>query len=56
LEPALCEVYKNALIGKILIQTNDVTGEPEVGDILLTKIMLKVVIKLTKHSESLDLL
>jgi hypothetical protein len=30
LEPALCEVYKNALIGKILIQTNDKTGEPEV--------------------------
>ena len=30
LEPALCEVYKDAIIGKILIQTNDKTGEPEV--------------------------
>ena len=30
LEPALCEVYKDAVIGKILIQTNDQTGEPEV--------------------------
>lgn len=29
LEPALCEVYKDACIGKILIQTNDMTGEPE---------------------------
>ena len=29
LEPALCEVYKNALIGKILIQTNELTSEPE---------------------------
>lgn len=29
LEPALCEVYKDACIGKILIQTNDSTGEPE---------------------------
>ncbi len=31
LEPALCEVYKDAIIGKILIQTNDKTGEPEVS-------------------------
>lgn len=29
LEPALCEVFKNAVIGKILIQTNEMTGEPE---------------------------
>lgn len=29
LEPALCEVFKNAIIGKILIQTNEMTGEPE---------------------------
>ena len=29
MEPALCEVYKDALIGKILIQTNELTGEPE---------------------------
>lgn len=29
MEPALCEVYKNAKIGKILIQTNHVTGDPE---------------------------
>ena len=25
----MCEVYKDACIGKILIQTNDSTGEPE---------------------------
>lgn len=36
LEPALCEVYKDAVIGKILIQTNDQTGEPEVSYIILT--------------------
>jgi uridine kinase len=30
LEPALSEVYKDAKIGKILIQTNQLTGEPEV--------------------------
>ena len=30
LEPALIEVYKDAKIGKILIQTNPLTGEPEV--------------------------
>jgi uridine kinase len=30
LEPALIEVYKDAKIGKILIQTNQLTGEPEV--------------------------
>jgi len=29
LEPALIEVYKDARIGKILIQTNQQTGEPE---------------------------
>ncbi|CAF4240197.1 unnamed protein product [Rotaria socialis] len=29
LEPALIEVYKDAKIGKILIQTNPMTGEPE---------------------------
>ncbi|CAF0732862.1 unnamed protein product [Brachionus calyciflorus] len=29
LEPALCEVYKDAIIGKILIQTNEMTSEPE---------------------------
>lgn len=32
LEPALIEVYKDAKIGKILIQTNQSTGEPEVFD------------------------
>jgi len=30
LEPALIEVCKDAKIGKILIQTNQQTGEPEV--------------------------
>lgn len=29
MELALCEVYKDAKIGKILIQTNEFTGEPE---------------------------
>ncbi|CAF0938138.1 unnamed protein product [Didymodactylos carnosus] len=29
LEPALIEVYKDVKIGKILIQTNQLTGEPE---------------------------
>lgn len=30
MEQALCEVYKDITIGKILIQTNFDTGEPEV--------------------------
>jgi len=30
MEQALCEVYKDITIGKILIQTNLDTGEPEV--------------------------
>jgi uracil phosphoribosyltransferase len=30
MELALCEVYKDAQIGKILIQTNENSGEPEV--------------------------
>ena len=34
MEPALCEVYKDARIGKILIQTNDKTGDTEVNIIL----------------------
>ena len=33
LEPALCEVCKDVRIGKILIQTNLDTGEPEVTTI-----------------------
>lgn len=37
LEPALCEVYKRALIGKILIQTNELTGEPELHYLRLPK-------------------
>ena len=31
LEPAVAEVCKNIKLGKILIQTNLSTGEPEVG-------------------------
>ena len=31
MEQALCEVYKNVRLGKILIQTNLETEEPEVG-------------------------
>ena len=30
MEQALCEVYKDIRLGKILIQTNLDTGEPEV--------------------------
>ena len=30
MEQALCEVYKNVKLGKILIQTNQETEEPEV--------------------------
>jgi uridine kinase len=30
MELALCEVYKDAKIGKILIQTNELSGDPEV--------------------------
>ena len=30
MEPALCEVCKDVRLGKILIQTNLITGEPEV--------------------------
>ena len=30
LEPALTSVSKDITLGKILIQTNEVTGEPEV--------------------------
>jgi len=33
----LCEVYKDALIGKILIQTNESTGEPELHYLRLPK-------------------
>ncbi len=32
MEPALCEVCKDIRLGKILIQTNNDTGEPEVSD------------------------
>lgn len=31
MEQALCDVYKDIRIGKILIQTNQSTGEPEVS-------------------------
>lgn len=31
MEQALCEVCKDVRLGKILIQTNFDTGEPEVG-------------------------
>jgi hypothetical protein len=30
MELALCEIYKDAQIGTILIQTNEHSGEPEV--------------------------
>ena len=34
MEPALCEVCKDIRLGKILIQTNLDTGEPEVFTLL----------------------
>ncbi|KAK2169706.1 hypothetical protein NP493_1177g00004, partial [Ridgeia piscesae] len=37
LEPALCEVCKDVRIGKILIQTNLDTGEPELHYLRLPK-------------------
>lgn len=35
MEQALCDVCKDIRIGKILIQTNQITGEPEVGVLFL---------------------
>lgn len=37
MEPALCEVCKDVRIGKILIQTNMETHEPEVSSIYIAK-------------------
>ncbi|KAL4235813.1 Uridine-cytidine kinase-like 1 [Mactra antiquata] len=37
MEQALCEVYKDITIGKILIQTNSITGEPELHYLRLPK-------------------
>ncbi|VDQ11348.1 unnamed protein product [Trichobilharzia regenti] len=37
LEPALCAVYKDVRLGKILIQTNPDTGEPELHYIRLPR-------------------
>lgn len=34
MEQALCDVLKDVRLGKILIQTNQVTGEPEVSILL----------------------
>ncbi|XP_064617235.1 uridine-cytidine kinase-like 1 [Liolophura sinensis] len=39
MEPALCEVMKDVRVGKILIQTNHDTGEPELHYIKLPKDM-----------------
>lgn len=35
MEQAVCDVCKDIRIGKILIQTNQSTGEPEVGDVVI---------------------
>lgn len=35
MEQALCDVLKNVRIGKILIQTNQTTNEPEVNILLM---------------------
>ena len=51
LEPALNEVCKDARIGKILIQTNETTGDPEVNALLahlkLTLTLLTLTFVLT---------
>lgn len=39
MEQALCEVYKDITIGKILIQTNFDTGEPEVRSLIETYLL-----------------
>ncbi len=47
MEPAICEVCKDIRLGKILIQTNNDTGEPEVSyktSITVWKLLLKVAI------------
>ena len=44
MEQALCEVCKDVTIGKILIQTNLDTGEPEVGLCVLYIHSIKVLI------------
>lgn len=36
MEQALCDVLNNVRLGKILIQTNNETGEPEVATFQLT--------------------
>ena len=40
MEPAICEVCKDIRLGKILIQTNLKTGEPEVSFILFKVLKL----------------
>ena len=37
MEQALCDVLKNVRLGKILIQTNTITGEPELYYLRLPK-------------------
>lgn len=37
MEQAVCDVCKDIRIGKILIQTNQNTGEPEVSNFSITK-------------------
>lgn len=40
MEQAVSEVCKNIRIGKILIQTNQITGEPEVRNFVKMEILL----------------
>lgn len=43
MEQAVCDVCKDIRIGKILIQTNRSTGEPEVCFLIKTFILLSIV-------------
>lgn len=46
MEPALCDVCKDVSLGKILIQTNLDTGEPEVSVVLLFTTNISVFMNL----------
>lgn len=46
MEQAVCDVCKDIRIGKILIQTNRSTGEPEVCFLIKTYISMSIVTNL----------
>lgn len=60
MEQAVCDVCKDIRIGKILIQTNFLTGEPEVNNkiniissIFLTIFILVILFTFTKRYKRL---